>query len=156
MDRVQFLVIQTQRAEAPLAATGGTKRLSRLLLPHVRGKQSWVSFVRNAKQPELPVILLEDLGALVGLIFALFGVSLTLLTHNGVWDAIGTAMIGLLLVAIAVVLALETKSLLLGEPATRDDVTRIRTAIESDGTSIIHLKTLHLGPDELSLPPRSL
>jgi cation diffusion facilitator family transporter len=115
----------------------------------VRGKQSWVSFVRNAKQPELPVILLEDLGALLGLVFALFGVTLTLLTHDGFWDALGTAMIGLLLVAIAVVLALETKSLLLGESATRDDVSRIRTAIESDGTSIIHLKTLHLGPDEL-------
>lgn len=116
---------------------------------HVRGKQSWVSFVRNAKQPELPVILLEDLGALVGLIFALFGVSLTLLTHDGTWDAAGTAMIGLLLVAIAVVLALETKSLLLGESASRDDIAKIRTAIESDGTGIIHLKTLHLGPEEL-------
>jgi cation diffusion facilitator family transporter len=116
---------------------------------HLRGKQSWVTFVRNAKQPELPVILLEDFGALLGLVFALFGVSLTLVTHNGVWDALGTAMIGLLLVAIAVVLALETKSLLLGESATRDDVTRIRAAIESDGTTIIHLKTLHLGPEEL-------
>jgi cation diffusion facilitator family transporter len=116
---------------------------------HVRGKQSWVSFVRNAKQPELPVILLEDLGALVGLIFALFGVSMTLLTHDGIWDAAGTAMIGLLLVAIAVVLALETKSLLLGEFASRDDIAKIRTAIESDGTGIIHLKTLHLGPEEL-------
>ncbi|MBT2520685.1 cation diffusion facilitator family transporter [Arthrobacter sp. ISL-28] len=116
---------------------------------HVRGKQNWVSFVRNAKQPELPVILLEDLGALVGLIFALFGVSLTLLTHDGIWDAAGTAMIGLLLVAIAVVLALETKSLLLGESASRDDIAKIRTAIESDGTGIIHLKTMHLGPEEL-------
>ena len=116
---------------------------------HLRGKQSWVTFVRNAKQPELPVILLEDFGALLGLVFALFGVSLTLVTHNGVWDALGTAMIGLLLVAIAVVLALETKSLLLGESATRYDVTRIRAAIESDGTTIIHLKTLHLGPEEL-------
>ena len=116
---------------------------------HVRGKQGWVKFIRNAKQPELPVILLEDFGALVGLVFALFGVSLTLLTGNGIWDALGTAMIGLLLVAIAVVLALETKSLLLGESATRDDVARIRSAIEAGGTSIIHLKTLHLGPEEL-------
>ena len=116
---------------------------------HVRGKQGWVKFIRNAKQPELPVILLEDFGALVGLVFALFGVSLTLLTGNGIWDAIGTAMIGLLLVAIAVVLALETKSLLLGESATRDDVARIRSAIEAGGTSIIHLKTMHLGPEEL-------
>ncbi|MDR7081549.1 cation diffusion facilitator family transporter [Arthrobacter ginsengisoli] len=116
---------------------------------HLRGKQSWVKFVRSAKQPELPVILLEDLGALVGLVFALFGVSLTLLTGNGIWDALGTAMIGFLLVAIAAVLAVETKSLLLGESATKDDVVRIRAAIESDGTSIIHLKTLHLGPEEL-------
>ena len=116
---------------------------------HVRGSQSWVNFVRNAKQPELPVILLEDLGALLGLVFALFGVGLTLITGDGIWDALGTAMIGLLLVAIAVVLALETKSLLLGESATRDDVAKIRTAIEADGTGIIHLKTLHLGPEEL-------
>lgn len=116
---------------------------------HVRGTQSWVKFVRSAKQPELPVILLEDLGALVGLIFALFGVSLTLITGDGIWDALGTAMIGFLLVAIAAVLALETKSLLLGESATKDDVAAIRAAIESDGTSIIHLKTLHLGPEEL-------
>lgn len=116
---------------------------------HVRGNQSWVKFVRTAKQPELPVILLEDLGALVGLIFALFGVSMTLLTGNGMWDALGTAMIGLLLVAIAAVLAVETKSLLLGESASKDDVGKIQTAIGSTGISIIHLKTLHLGPEEL-------
>ncbi|MDQ0850910.1 cation diffusion facilitator family transporter [Arthrobacter sp. B3I9] len=116
---------------------------------HIRGKQTWVKFIRSAKQPELPVILLEDFGALLGLLFALFGVGLTLITGNGIWDALGTAMIGLLLVAIAIVLAVETKSLLLGESATRDDVARIREAIESSGTSIIHLKTLHLGPEEL-------
>jgi cation diffusion facilitator family transporter len=115
----------------------------------LRGKQSWVKFIRNAKQPELPVILLEDFGALVGLVFALFGVGLTLITGNGIWDGLGTAMIGLLLVAIAVVLAMETKSLLLGESATRDDVAKIRGAIEADGTDIIHLKTMHLGPEEL-------
>ncbi|BCW40027.1 MULTISPECIES: cation diffusion facilitator family transporter [Paenarthrobacter] len=116
---------------------------------HIRGKQSWVKFVRNAKQPELPVILLEDFGALLGLVFALFGVSMTLVTGNGVWDALGTAMIGLLLVAIAVVLAMETKSLLLGESATKEDVQRIADALQADGTRIIHLKTMHLGPEEL-------
>ncbi|MDI3195368.1 cation diffusion facilitator family transporter [Pseudarthrobacter sp. AL07] len=117
---------------------------------HVRGKQGWVSFVRTAKQPELPVILLEDLGALLGLVFALVGVSVTLVTGNGIWDAAGTGMIGLLLVAIAVVLAIETKSLLLGESATRADVARISEAIEAEGHNrIIHLKTLHLGPEEL-------
>jgi cation diffusion facilitator family transporter len=117
---------------------------------HTRGDMGWVRFVRTAKSPELPVILLEDLGALVGLVFALFGVSMTLLTHNGIWDAAGTAMIGLLLVAIAAILAVETKSLLLGESASAADVAKIEAAISDGGsTRIIHLKTLHLGPDEL-------
>jgi len=115
----------------------------------VRGSQGWVQFVRTAKAPELPVILLEDLGALLGLFFALFGVSMTLVTGDSIWDALGTAMIGVLLVAIAVVLALETKSLLLGEAATAPMVRKIEAAIAEDGTRIIHLKTLHLGPDEL-------
>ena len=114
-----------------------------------RGKKSWVEFVRTAKAPELPVVLLEDFGALLGLLFALIGVGMTLVTGNGLWDAAGTAMIGILLVAIAAVLAVETKSLLLGESATAEDVRRIEEAIGSDGTRIIHLKTLHLGPEEL-------
>ncbi|MGV0110822.1 cation diffusion facilitator family transporter [Arthrobacter sp. CP30] len=117
---------------------------------HTRGDMGWVRFVRTAKAPELPVILLEDFGALIGLLFALFGVSMTLLTDNGLWDAAGTAMIGLLLVAIAAVLAVETKSLLLGESASASDVAKIEEAIGNDrATHIIHLKTLHLGPDEL-------
>jgi len=117
---------------------------------HVRGKQSWKDFVRTAKEPELPVILLEDLGALLGLCFALFGVGMTLVTHNGIWDAVGTAMIGVLLVVIAVVLAVEMKSLLLGEGATVENVRRIEAALPGPGVeSIIHMKTLHLGPEEL-------
>jgi cation diffusion facilitator family transporter len=117
----------------------------------VRGKATWMEFVRRAKAPELPVVLLEDLGALLGLIFALFGVSMTLITHDGLWDAIGTAMIGILLVAIAVILAIETKSLLLGESATDEDVEKIERAIVDgdDVERIIHMKTLHLGPEEL-------
>ncbi|WP_020520121.1 cation diffusion facilitator family transporter [Catelliglobosispora koreensis] len=117
----------------------------------VRGKASWKNFIRHAKAPELPVILLEDLGALLGLVFALFGVSLTLITGNGEWDAIGTAMIGILLVTIAVILAIETKSLLLGEGATPEHVKAIEDAIASDPSvdRLIHMKTLHLGPDEL-------
>ncbi|TDB75812.1 cation diffusion facilitator family transporter [Micromonospora sp. KC723] len=117
----------------------------------VRGSQSWVRFVRRAKAPELPVVLLEDLGALVGLIFALFGVSMTLITGDGVWDALGTAMIGVLLVAIAVILAIETKSLLLGEGAEPADVAAIENAVTEgpEVQRIIHMKTLYLGPDEL-------
>ncbi|GAA1878625.1 cation diffusion facilitator family transporter [Asanoa iriomotensis] len=116
----------------------------------VRGKASWVSFVRRAKAPELPVVLLEDTGALLGLVFALFGVSMTLATGDGEWDALGTAMIGLLLVAIAVILAIETKSLLLGEGASPENVRSIERALVGNGIDrVIHMKTLHLGPEEL-------
>jgi cation diffusion facilitator family transporter len=117
----------------------------------VRGGQSWVQFVRTAKAPELPVVLLEDLGALVGLFLALGGVCMALATGDGVWDGVGTLCIGVLLIAIALVLAAETKSLLLGESAGRDQVVRIRAALV-DGetvTRVIHMRTLHLGPDEL-------
>jgi len=116
----------------------------------VRGKQSWLQFIRTAKAPELPVVLLEDFGALIGLVLALVGVGMTLATGDGVWDAAGTAGIGLLLVVIAVVLAIETKSLLLGESASKDVVERIRAALVGEGVhSVIHLRTLHLGPEEL-------
>jgi cation diffusion facilitator family transporter len=119
---------------------------------HVRAEgQSWVSFVRHAKAPELPVVLLEDIGALTGLVFALFGVGLTVITGNPLFDAIGTLMIGTLLILIAIVLGIETKSLLVGEGATEADHRRIVDAIEAgpEVQRIIHIKTLYLGPDEL-------
>jgi cation diffusion facilitator family transporter len=116
----------------------------------VRGDRSWVRFIRQAKSPELPVILLEDFAALLGLGFALFGVTMTLITPDGRWDAAGTVMIGLLLVAVAAVLALETSSLLLGEGASRDDVRLIREALVGEGVDrVIHLRTMYVGPDEL-------
>ncbi|WP_066582633.1 cation diffusion facilitator family transporter [Cellulomonas timonensis] len=116
----------------------------------LRGSQTWTQFIRRAKAPELPVVLLEDFGALVGLVLALGGVSMTLVTDDGRWDAAGTACIGVLLVIIAVVLALETKSLLLGESATEQDVDAIEAALVGEGVrSLIHLRTLHLGPEEL-------
>ena len=117
----------------------------------VRGRQSWSKFIRSAKAPELPVILLEDLAALLGLVFALFGVGMTLITRNGYFDVIGTAAIGLLLVLVAITLAIETKSLLLGEAASVDAVHRIEQALASaDGVErVIHMKTLHLGPEEV-------
>ena len=119
---------------------------------HSRAKgQSWVQFVRHAKAPELPVVLLEDVAALTGLVFALFGVGLTAITGNSIFDAIGTLMIGTLLVLVAIVLGIETKSLLVGEGATRGDFAKIVAAIKggSEIDSLIHIKTLYLGPDEL-------
>jgi len=116
-----------------------------------RGDQSMISFIRHAKQPELPVILLEDIAALIGLVFAFAGVGLSLLTGNVVWDAVGTIAIGVLLVGVAVVLGIETKSLLVGEGASRSDVGKIRAAFTGHKSveAIIHMKTLYLGPDEL-------
>ena len=117
----------------------------------LRGKSTWVGFVRRSRVPELPVVLLEDLAALIGLVLALLGVTLTLITGSGYWDATATILIGLLLVVVAIVLAIEMKSLLIGESATREDVQKIEAAIV-DGSQIeriIHMKTLHLGPEEL-------
>ncbi|WP_374313303.1 cation diffusion facilitator family transporter [Microbacterium sp.] len=119
---------------------------------HVRGRgQSWVSFVRHAKAPELPVVLLEDIAALIGLVFALFGVGMTWITHNPLFDAIGTLMIGTLLILVAITLGIETKSLLVGEGATDADHDRIVSAITGgpEIEKLIHIKTLYLGPDEL-------
>lgn len=116
----------------------------------VRGSLGWVAFIRRSKSPELPVILLEDLAALVGLCFALGGVGLTLLTGDGRWDAVGTAAIGLLLVTVAVVLGIETKSMLMGESASAEDLERVRAALARSGFGeVIHLRTMHLGPDDL-------
>jgi cation diffusion facilitator family transporter len=117
----------------------------------LRGRRSWPEFVRSAKAPELPVILLEDFAALIGLVFALFGVTLTLVTGSGYWDAAGTAMIGLLLVAVAIVLAVEMKSLLLGEAASPENLRRIVAGIEaSPGVErVIHQRTVHVGPEEV-------
>ncbi|GAA1069481.1 cation diffusion facilitator family transporter [Kitasatospora nipponensis] len=116
-----------------------------------KGTLGWVGYIRRAKAPELPVVLLEDAGALIGLVLALIGVGLTVATGDGVWDGVGTLCIGLLLVAIAVVLAVETKSLLVGESADRQTVYRIRTALLDTRaiTEVIHLRTLHVGPEEL-------
>ncbi len=117
-----------------------------------RGDVSWVQFVRRAKSPELPVVLLEDVAALLGLVLALAGVSLTLLTRNGYYDVAGTTGIGLLLVAVAIALGIETKSLLLGEAAALEDQHAIEAAITGSagsGLAIINLRTMQIGPGTL-------
>lgn len=117
----------------------------------VRGNTPLVKYIRHAKSPELPVILLEDMAALAGLIFAFAGVGLTVLTGNPIWDAIGTVAIASLLIAVAVILGIETSSLLVGEGANADDTIKILQALEktSGVDSVIHMKTLYLGPEEL-------
>jgi cation diffusion facilitator family transporter len=118
---------------------------------HSRGTDSWFAFIRRAKAPELPIVLLEDVAALTGLSFAFAGVLLTVITGNAAFDAIGTIAIGVLLVLVAIVLGIETKSLLVGEGASLADSNRIRDAINAEPQveSLIHMKTLYLGPEEL-------
>jgi len=117
----------------------------------VRHRRSWWRFIRTTKIPELPVVLLEDVGALIGLLFAAIGVALATATDEPAWDALGSIAIGLLLGAIAVVLAIEMKSLLIGEAASPEVQAQIRAAIEEgdDVEHLIHLRTEHLGPEDL-------
>jgi len=117
---------------------------------HKAGR-SWWRYVRSSKEPELPVVLLEDLGAMIGLVLALLGVSLASWTGDSLWDSVGSICIGILLATIAVVLAIEMKSLLIGEASSPEDRRRIVEAIESIPAfrRLIHLRTQHLGPDQL-------
>jgi cation diffusion facilitator family transporter len=117
----------------------------------LRGGRSWVSFIRRAKAPELPVVLLEDLAALFGLVLALAGVALAVITGDGIWDGIGSMAIGVLLGAVAIILAIETKSLLIGESADPEIEQTILAALEAGAEveHVIELLTQHIGPEDL-------
>jgi cation diffusion facilitator family transporter len=116
----------------------------------IKGDATWWQFIRQSRTPELPVVLLEDTGALLGLVFALAGVGLSELTGDPVWDGIGTVMIGALLGVIAIILIVEMKSLLIGEGATDRELTSILDALTGGRVErVIHIRTQYLGPDEL-------
>ncbi|HEY2553086.1 MAG TPA: cation diffusion facilitator family transporter [Streptosporangiaceae bacterium] len=116
-----------------------------------RGRGSWLGFIRHAKAPELPAVLLEDTAALTGLVLAFTGVILSTVTGNARWDGAGSVAIGVLLGCVAAILAMETKSLLIGESAGRGAERAIVAAIEASASidRVIHLRTLHVGPDTL-------
>ena len=118
---------------------------------HVRNGRSWWNFIRTAKSPELPVVLLEDVGAELGLLFALSGLTLAEITGNARWDAVGSIAIGVLLIVVAMILGVEMKGLLIGESASDDDLDKINAAFAGSDkvNGVIHLRTMHLGPDEL-------
>jgi cation diffusion facilitator family transporter len=117
----------------------------------LKGRGSWMAFIRHSKEAELPVVLLEDTGALIGLGFALTGVTLAAVTGNSRFDALGSLGIGILLVVIALTLAVEMKSLLIGEAAAGRDVARLRAVFAHDPRVrlLVSLDTQQLGPDEL-------
>jgi cation diffusion facilitator family transporter len=117
----------------------------------VRGNRNWGTFIRRSKAPELPVVLLEDTAALIGLVFAFTGIGLAVLTGDGRWDGAGSLAIGLLLGTAAAILAVEMKSLLIGESASPEVQRMIVTALE-DGpeiTRVIHMRTVHISPDSV-------
>ncbi len=117
---------------------------------HAKGDDGWIQFIRRAKVPELPVLLLEDSAALVGLVLALLGVGLSAATGHPIWDAVGTTGIGVLLIGVACVLVVETKSLLLGESATPAQQAAVAANLLGPGVDrVIHLRTLHISPEEL-------
>jgi len=116
----------------------------------IKGDAGWWAFIRQAKTPELPVVLLEDAGALLGLVFALAGVGLSVITGDPVWDGIGTVTIGLLLGIIAIILIIEMKSLLIGEGASDSDLDTIVDELAAGKVErVIHIRTLYIGPDEM-------
>jgi cation diffusion facilitator family transporter len=117
----------------------------------MRGNTPMLKFLRRAKTPELPVVLLEDAGALIGLVLALVGLTMAEVTGNARWDAVGSLTIGVLLIGIAIFLSVEMKSLLIGEAASPEQEAAIASAIESspEVKTLIHMRTMHLGPDEL-------
>ena len=116
----------------------------------LKGNGTWWQFIRQSKVPELPVVLLEDLGALVGLVLALLGVGLSVLTGNPAFDALGTICIGVLLGIVAIILIIEMKSLLIGEGAAQPVLQRIIDALQSgDVQRVIHIRTQYIGPEEL-------
>lgn len=134
-----------------IALEGFSLRTAVVESRHSRGRAGWRSFIRHAKAPELPAVLLEDAAALSGLTLALIAVALATLTHDDRWDGAGSVAIGVLLGCVALVLAVEMKSLLIGEAASADVEAAIVAAIENgpEVERVIHLRTLHIGPETL-------
>lgn len=134
-----------------MVAEGFAMRTAILESLKVKGDKSWWKFIKTTRSPELPVILLEDSGALIGLFLALVGVGLSVITGNPIWDGLGTLGIGILLVAISVVLTIEMKSLLIGEAATLEHIAAITAVLDDNDavTKVISIKTQHIGPEEL-------
>jgi cation diffusion facilitator family transporter len=116
-----------------------------------RRREGWLAYIRRTKHPEVPVILLEDTTSVTGVLVALLALGLTAVTGNPVWDGVGSIVIGLLLTAMALILARETQSLLIGEAALPETEAKVRAAMLEDEAvdDLVYLRTLHLGPDEL-------
>lgn len=136
-----------------MCAEGYSLRTAVVESNHLRGNDSWWGFIRHSRVPELPVVLLEDFGAITGLVIAFTAVVVSTVTGNGVYDGIGSVLIGLILGVIAVILCIEMKSLLIGEPALPQDRAKLRSAIESSAgvVRLIHDRTEYIGAEQVLL-----
>ncbi len=116
-----------------------------------RGSRSLWRSIRATKDSAVLVVLLEDSAAMLGLVVALVGLLLTRLTGVVIWDGIASITIGVLLGVIAVILAVETKSLLVGEAAGREERSAIRAAVLSHPAveTVQRLLTMQLGPHDI-------
>jgi cation diffusion facilitator family transporter len=134
-----------------IVAEGWSFRTAIVEARKVKGTRTWSQFIRKSRSPELPVVLLEDAGALIGLVLALVGVGLTAITGEALWDGLGTLAIGVLLVVISITLTIEMKSLLIGEAATEEHIRAITDTVKGVESvrRVIDLKTQHIGPEEL-------
>lgn len=143
---VAFIVLGASAVMEGLSLRTGIREAN-----EVRGDRSWGTFIRRTKAPELPVVLLEDTAAMIGLAFAFTGVALSVLTGDGRWDGAGSLAIGVLLCVAAAILAVEMKSLLIGEAASGETQRKIIAALEGgpEPTRVIHMRTVHIGPESL-------
>lgn len=134
-----------------MVAEGMSFRTAVVEARKVKGDRSWWQFIRRSRSPELPVVLLEDAGAMLGLLLALGGIGMAAITDDVVWDGIGTLSIGILLVVIAITLTVEMQSLLIGESASKEHVDLIMNITDSHPrvNRVIDLRTQHIGPEEL-------
>jgi cation diffusion facilitator family transporter len=120
---------------------------------HIRAGRGIRRTLSEARDPTVLTILFEDLAALFGLAVAFGGILLTQLTGDVVWDGAASILVGLALGGVAFLLARDSKSLLIGEGVTAADAEKIRAVVRAhpDVIEIIHLRTMHLGPEEVML-----
>jgi cation diffusion facilitator family transporter len=132
-----------------IALEGGSFMVALKEFAKTRGNRSLREALFHGKDPTIPIVVLEDSGALAGLLIALIAVILTQATGSGTVDAIGSIVIGILLCAIGVLLAHDTRSLLIGEAATPEVRKRaLELCIGTPGVEeVTEMLTMHLGPD---------
>lgn len=116
-----------------------------------RGRRSLLRFMRQSSSTELVVVLAEDFAALLGLVFALGAVLLVMVTGNPVWDGVGSVLIGLLLIAVALFVGVEVTSLLLNEapPLALRAALREAVAEEPQVETVLSLIAVVIGHDQL-------